>query len=54
MKKSWKTRRGAVVLPSWPSFELAIAVSRQVVMESAISRERVACPFSSVIKAGFQ
>ncbi len=47
MKKSWKTRKPAVVEPKRPSWEEARAVMRQVVMESAPGIRTSAFPSES-------
>ncbi len=53
-KKSWKTRMPCVVKPSRPSWDEASAVSRQVVMLSAMGISSETKPFSSVTTSGAQ
>src|SRR5580658_5489694 len=53
-KKSWKTFKGTVAPPMAPALELAEALRRQVVMESAKLTDMSAMPLSSVMRAGCQ
>ena len=54
MKKSWKTRSGAGGAPSRPSWVEASAVTRQVVMLSAMGTARSSVPLASVTASGSQ
>ncbi len=51
-KKSWKTFRLDVPLPSAPCVVEAIMAMRQVVMESASGMAMLAMPFPSVMISG--